>query len=390
MSYKITGIELTPLQVPYQDFIQELVDRSEGGLGMAIPSDTTWPWEFIICKLYCNDGSIGLGEVFVWLPETGEIGDNIINLINKILSHYVIGTNPFDIEKILLKMDNNVTHNFVSKGLIDMAIYDLIGKLKNKPACDLISDKHMDKIPLACLIPLGDIETSIKSVETFKNLGYKTFRCKLGRNIEDDVFISETIRKLIGPEMKMRVDYNQAYTPEEAVKAIKAIEKFKIMVAEQPVNKNDFIGMAYVQKRVEVPLMAHEGFFSLQDFQVLVELGGIGVLGINSERPGGVTNALKALDYANKIGMKALVHNQCLGIASAMLIHLVAAKFDLFTHDTELMGNIMLKDDLIKKKIKYSNGFVHVPKGPGWGVELDEKALEKYATGPTTIIGKIS
>ncbi len=390
MVNKIIGIELTPLQVPYQDFVQDVVDNSEGGTGMAIPSDAIWPWEFVICQLHSDDGSIGLGEAFVWLPETGEMAENMINLIKKVLSHYVIGANPFDVEKITQDMDNNVTHNFVTKGLIDMAIYDLMGKIKNTPACELIGGKKVDKIPLACLIPLTDIETTLKTVDTFKKLGYKTFRYKLGRNLEDDMFISEKIREFLGPDLKLRVDYNQAYTPNEAIKAINAIEKYDITVAEQPVNKNDFIGMAHVQKNVNIPLIAHEGFFSLQDFYVLVELGAIKVLAMNSERPGGVTNALKALDYADKIGMKGLIHNQCLGIASAMLIHLVTARYDSFIYDTELMGYLMLKDDLIKKKIKYSDGHARVPKGSGWGVDLDEKALEKYAIGPTLTIGRIS
>ena len=390
MTHKIIGIELTPLRVPYQDFVQDVVDNSEGGTGMAIPSDAIWPWEFVICQLHCDDGTIGLGEAFVWLPETGVMAENMVNMVDKVLSHYIIGANPFDFIKINQKMDNNVTHNFVTKGLIDMAIYDLMGKLKDKPACEVMGGKKVDKIPLACLVPLTDIETTLKTVDTYKNLGYKTFRYKLGRNLEDDVFISEKIREFIGPDMKVRVDYNQAYSREEAVKAINAIEKFNITVAEQPVNKNDFVGMAYVQKHVKVPLMAHEGFFSLQDYYVLVELGGIGVLAMNSERPGGVTNALKALDYADKIGMKGLIHNQCLGIASSMLIHLVAARFDSIGYDTELMGDIMLKDDLIKKKLRYSNGFAKVPKGPGWGVELDEKALEKYAIGPTVTVGRTS
>ena len=390
MTHKIIGIELTPLQVPYQDFVQNVVDKSEGGMGMAIRSDAIWPWEFVICQLHCDDGTTGLGEAFVWLPETGEMAENIVNLIKKVLSHYIIGVNPFDVEKIAQKMDNNVTHNFVTKGLIDMAIYDLMGKIENKPVHEILGGKKVDKIPLACLIPLADIETTLKTVDTFKNLGYQTFRYKLGRNIDDDVLISEKIREFIGSDLKMRVDYNQAYKPKEAVKAISAIEKYDITVAEQPVNKNDYVGMAYVQKRVKTPLMMHEGFFSLQDFYVLVELGGIGVLGMNSERPGGVTNALKALDYADKIGMKALMHNQCLGIASAMIIHIVASRYDSFTHDTELMGDLMLKDDLIKKKIRYSNGYAKVPKGSGWGVELDERALEKFAIGPTVTIGKTS
>ena len=146
--------------------------------------------------------------------------------------------------------------------------------------------------------------------------------------------------------------------------------------------------MAYVQKRVDTPLMSHEGYSSLRDFITLVELEAVGVLGINSERPGGVTNAIKALDYAISKGLTVVLHNQPLGIASAMHIHFHAGLYYSIAHATELFGDEMMEDDLIVNPIDYSGGTAKVPEGPGWGVELDEKALQKYAIEETTILKK--
>jgi muconate cycloisomerase len=141
--------------------------------------------------------------------------------------------------------------------------------------------------------------------------------------------------------------------------------------------------MAYVQSQVATPLMAHEGCFSLSDVFVLIKLGAIRVVGINAERPGGVTHAIKAIDYGAEHGLGALIHNQSLGIGSAMQIHLAAAKHHSLGHDTDLFGHVMMEDDLIEKPIDYSAGAAKVPRGPGWGVDLDEDALDKYATGAT-------
>jgi len=385
---KIVSIELTPVHVPFKELIRETMEKG-GGLGMAIPAEEVWlGGDFVICKLFAEDGTFGLGEAFVWLPETGILPETIINIIKHALHRYVVGENPFHIEKILQKMDNNVARNHVAKGLIDIACYDLMGKLKGKPACELMSDHTVNEIPLAALIPLADTETLVMLAKMFYKLNYKTFRYKLGTGIDEDVKVSEVIRDTLGTSVRIRVDYNQAYTPEEAVQAIKAIEPFNIDLAEQPVRADDFVGMAYVQKRVDTPLMMHEGFFSLQDFYTLVELKAVGVLGVNSERPGGVTNALKAIDYAVKCGMGTVIHNQPLGIASAMHIHLAAAKYNALGHAPELFGHIMMEDDLIVTSLNYDKGIAKVPSGPGWGVKLNEKALEKYATGPTLTIGK--
>jgi muconate cycloisomerase len=141
--------------------------------------------------------------------------------------------------------------------------------------------------------------------------------------------------------------------------------------------------MARVQAKVDTPLMAHEGCFSLQDIVTLIELGAVGVVGLNSERPGGVTNALRAITYAEQRGMGVVIHNQTLGVASAMQIHLAAARHHALGHAIELFGHIMMEDDLIIERIDYSGGNATVPVKPGWGVELDEDALRRYASGPT-------
>lgn len=389
MERKIIGIELTPVHVPFKELIKQAMAKSASGLGMAIGAEEEWLGaDCAICKIFCDDGNYGLGEVFVWYPETGVAPTQIIDVIQNALYRYIIGENPFNIERILYRMNRNVARQQIAKGLLDMACYDLMGKVTERPACDFMGGHTVDEIPLAALVPLADIETMTSLTKMFIKMGFKTLRYKLGNKVSEDVEITKAIRDVVGTNIRLRVDYNQAYSPAEAVRAIRAIEPYNIDFAEQPVKADNYVGMAYVQKRVNIPLMAHEGFFSLQDFVTLVELGAVGVLGLNSERPGGVTNALKALTYAEQRGIEAVLHNQPLGIASAMHIHLAAARYHSLGHATELFGHIMLEDDLIKTPLTYEKGVAKVPKGPGWGVSLDEKALEKYRTGPTISIGK--
>ncbi|MFX1449392.1 MAG: hypothetical protein ACFFCM_01035, partial [Promethearchaeota archaeon] len=62
MNDKIIGIELTPLRVPFKNLVKQTMDEG-GGLGMAIPAEEEWSGgEFVICKLFCEDGNIGIGE----------------------------------------------------------------------------------------------------------------------------------------------------------------------------------------------------------------------------------------------------------------------------------------------------------------------------------------
>ncbi len=383
----IVRIELTALFVPFREIVKEAMQSGVGGLGMMIPSEDAWlGGEFVICKLFAEDGRGGLGEAFVWLPETGISPGQIIDIIQHALSRYVLGESPFNVERIRHRMDSNVTRSEVAKGLLDMACYDLMGRITGRPASDFMGGRVVDEVPLAAIVPLMDLDSMVNYAKAFHGAGVRTLRVKVGRSIKEDLKIIGGIRDALGKGVRLRVDYNQAYTPAQAVRAIKEIEPFGIDCAEQPVRAADYLGMAYVQKRVDTPLMAHEGCFSLTDIVTLVELEAIGVVGINAERPGGVTNALRAINYAEHRGLGVVVHNQSLGIASAMQIHLAAVKHHSLGHDTDLFGHVMMEDDLISEPIDYSGGTATVPVGPGWGIELDKDALENYATGSTVEI----
>ncbi len=354
---------------------------------MAIAAEEEWlGGDFVICKLRAEDGSVGLGEAFVWLPETGISPHQIIDVIQNSLGRYVLGESPFRVEQIRHRMDSNVARSEVAKGLLDMACYDLMGRITGRPAADLMGGICIDEVPLCALIPLMDPERMAEMAEGFHAQGMNSLRLKLGRDVEGDVRIVSRIRELLGDQVRLRVDYNQAYAPAEAVRAIRSIEPFGIDLAEQPVRATDFVGMAHVQRHVDTPLMSHEGCFSLQDIITLVELDAVRVVGVNSERPGGVTNALRAITYAEQRGLGVVLHNQPLGIASSMQTHVAAARYHSLGHAIELFGHVMMEDDLIVEPLDYSGGSVTLPSKPGFGVELDEDALARYALSSSVVL----
>jgi muconate cycloisomerase len=383
----IERIELHALHVPFHATVRETMARAKGGLGMAIPAEEPWTGgDFVVARLVADDGSVGLGEAFVWLPETGVSPAQIVDAVQGALARYVLGASPFSVEALRTRMDANVARSEVAKGLLDMACWDLMGHVAGRRACDLMGGAASDALPLAALIPLADPQFMADLALAFQRGGTATFRLKLGGGIAQDRAIVALAREALGETARLRVDYNQAYTPDQAVRAIETIAPFGIDCAEQPVRADDWLGMARVQRAVSVPLMAHEGCFSFTDFTALLELGAVGVLGVNGERPGGVTLALRAIDYASRRGLGTVLHNQPLGIGSAAQIHLGAARAGVLGHAMELFGHIMMEDDLVTTPLDYSGGLARVPDGPGFGVTLDEAALERYATAAPVVL----
>ena len=382
----VVSIELTALQVPFRPEVKEAMQQS-GGLGMAIPAEEEWlGGDFAICRITDEDGNTGVGEQFVWWPETGVSPGQIILAVREALYRYVLGRSPFDYRDILTHMNNNVARNETAKGLLDMACWDLMGKVAKKSLCELMGGCQAAEIDLCALVPLMDARSMAEMAYGWQQAGHDTVRLKLGKSIKDDIEIVRSVRERLGSKTLIRVDYNQAYLPADAVAAIKSIEPYDIELAEQPVAATDFTGMAYVQKNVSTPLMSHEGCFSLQDIETLIALKAVRVIGLNSERPGGVTNALQAIDIAAHNRMGVVIHNQTLGIADSMMIHLASARYSLLKHSCEFFGSIMYEDDLVLEPLKFHGGQVRVPDGHGLGIKLDTAALEKYATGPSVTL----
>lgn len=384
---KVKKIELTPVYIPFKEEVRALMQGGESGIGFALKVDQAWLGEeFVICRLYDQDGHVGTSEVFTWIPETGVSVESVIDTVQRGLSPYVLNQSPYEIQKIKTLMNNNVHQSEVAKGLIDLALHELVGRIENKPVYHLLGGYNVEKIDLAYVLPLTDPEIVKGLVQMFMEAGVRAFRLKLGSGINEDVKLVKTIREAVGDDIRLRVDYNQAYSPNVAVRAINAIAPYGIDFAEQPTPANDFPGMAYVQQRVDVPVMAHESAFGLRDIVTLTEMGAVRVLGLNSERPGGISDALKAIDYASCKGLDVVFHNQPTGIGSAQTLHTVAARFNDINHPTELQGHAMLEHDLLKEPINYDDGYATMPTGPGWGVDLDEDAVQHYAKSPTVVI----
>lgn len=380
-------LELRALRVPFSAIARGAMDGSENGLGMAIPAEEPWEaGDFVIARLTDDAGTDGWAEVFVWLPETGVSPDELLLSVPRHLARYVLGRSPADVRAIRARMDRNVARNEVGKGLLDLACHDLAARQVGRPVHDLIGGRGPDRIALAGLVPLVDPELVVAICAGYVADGYRTLRIKLGTGPEADRDVIAAVRDAVGPEVRLRVDYNQAWSAPQAVRALRLLEPYGIDAAEQPLPIGDVLGMVEVQRQTAIPLFLHEGAFSIADVVSLVELGGAGVVGCNMERPGGMTAALELVDWAATRGLGTIVHNQCLGLGTAAHLHLATARHDRLGHAVELAGDVMFGQQLLVDPLVAERGELAVPTGPGWGVQVDLDAVEDHTVAPPVTV----
>jgi len=370
---QITKVEIIPVSVPSQ---KVLTLSRYGRLGEGRP------FEFILTKVYTDEGITGVGECPPLPPLSPESQPVIATMIRNWIAPQILGLDPFDLETIWEKMDYVAPTYPMSKAPIDIALWDIMGKSLHVPVYKLLGGSTTSKIPIVALIGIRKPEEVAEEATKLAEDGYRGIRLKIGPN--RDVECVKAIREAVSNDVTIRVDCNQGYSASEAIRVIKAMEKFDVELVEQPTIWWDFNSLAKVAKAVDTPIMPHESLYQMSDVKTLIELGAVGVLGLKTYRPGGgITNTRRILEMARVLNIPCLMHDDVeLGVSLAAATHIITAFKRVMTYKCELSGfPEWVAGDIVTTPMKIGAGFVEVPKGHGLGVELDSSKIEKYATG---------
>jgi len=303
-------------------------------------------------------------------------------MISNWLAPQLIGEDPFNMERIWEKMDFAAPTYPMSKAAIDLALYDIMGKALDTPVYNLLGGLYRKRFPIVGLIGIGSEKEVSTEASKLVEEGYTGLRLKIGP--KRDVDNVRVLRDTVGGEVTIRVDCNQGYSTHEAIRVIKAMERYDVELVEQPTVWWDFKALATVAKAVDTPIMPHESIFLLSDVKALMDLGAVGVLGLKMYRPGGgITNARRLLDMARLMGIPCLIHADVeLGISLAAATHFIAARYRDLKFKPELSGYPeWIADDVVTQPLDMKDGYAEVPEGPGLGVELDEDKIKRYSIG---------
>jgi L-alanine-DL-glutamate epimerase-like enolase superfamily enzyme len=325
---KIERIEIIPVKIPLKK-------------KLAISFITWENVEYVLTKVYTDEGIIGFGESSTWLPISRESQETVVGIISKHLAPVLIGEDPFDVERIWRKMDFVAPGNGMAKAAVDLPLYDIMGKALGVPVFKLLGGKSTDSVPLAGIVGLGDISDMVKDTLDWVNAGYETVRIKTGNGVRKDTEIIQNIRKAIPDEVTLRIDANQAYTPAEAIRMVRALEPFGIEMVEQPIAWYDFEGLARVTNSVDTPIMPHESLYSIYDAVQLDRMSAGNVYGLKSYRPGGITLAKKLAHYMELRNIPMFVCS-CyeLAICTAAAAHFAVAFFNGIRYACEMSGPV--------------------------------------------------
>jgi muconate cycloisomerase len=308
--------------------------------------------------------------------------------IKEIYGPALLGKSIFDVAAANEMFDNRLAGNPAARAVLDIALYDAIGKAVKTPLYNLIGGCCQPRIPLEWSVSMAeDTATMVGEAERAVNdFGIQVLCLKMAdrRGWRQDVKNFEAVRRAVGDDVMIGVDPNTGWTLADALSAIRELKPMVLGYIEQPVARRDLAAMREIRRAADgVPVMADEALFTLQDAYALAHARAVDAFCIKLYKLGGITPAKKIAAVAEA----ANVRLNCGGLAVQSQLEAAAgAHFYASTPAPRMMGaaefvlglNATAKDPLCPESdFVLRDGHVEVPRGPGLGITVDEAALKK-------------
>jgi mandelate racemase len=251
---------------------------------------------------------------------------------------------------------------------LDMAFWDAIARTLDQPVVSLLGGTP---VPLAAydsygmIDPKGDEKTILRSVES----GFQAIKIKLGGgDLDKDVTTVRAVRAMIGPAVKLMVDYKQSLDAVEACRRIAHLGDFDIYWLEEPVKAEDLRGHARVRAASSVPIQTGENWWFPGDMAKAIAAGASDYAMLDIMKIGGVTGWLSAMGQAEAASLPISSH-----IFVEASAHLLA-----ITPTVHWLEHLNIADAILIEPYRAVDGTV-TAKGPGFGLEWDENAVARFA-----------
>lgn len=319
------------------------------------------------------DGAQGFGEATTAPVWSGETSETACWLIENLLAPKLIGPTFDGPAEALALMDASLHANSFAKAAIDIALWDLSARKSGASVSSLVADREPRAwIPSRVSIGVYPPEETVRLALEFHARGVRTLKFKTGKPGLDDVARLRAVRDALGPDPIFTIDANGAYpTADDAVRAIEELLPFNLALVEQPTPR-DRIGMlAEVRRRTPVPILVDESVFTPGHLEQAIDQDAFDVLSIYPGKNGGFTHSLAMARRAQEVGKCCAIGSNLetdLGQAAMICLASSLSAFPTETYACDLMAALFYDSSAASPPIRWRDGGVEAPTGPGFGV----------------------
>ena len=354
---------------------------------------------WLIVKLETDAGVHGVGEA------TLEGKSKTVEAAVRELERYLIGKDPATIERHFQEMyrrafyaGGEVLTSAISG--VETAMWDIKGKVLGVPVYELLGGRTRDRIKLYVngwyrqgMSPVEFVAAARKVVGLgAKGIKFNPWGGRPGIDfyrmdneiLNAGVEVVGALREALGPAIDLYIDCNGIFnTVGNAIRAAKAVEEFNISFFEEPVPHENTAAMAYVRRKIDIPVATGERLFTIFRFQELLERGGADIVQPDMSHCGGMLEARKIAAIADSHYAAFSPHNPNGEVSYAAAVQLAACVPNFLV--LEHFAPELWRFEVCRNPLEVEDGWLQVPDRPGLGVEFNEAAALGRPYEPTDL-----
>ena len=354
----------------------------------------------LLVEVETDGGITGVGEA-------GVGGGSTKHVIEQQLRPMLVGEDPLLIEGLWQKMFAR-TRQFGRRGIVmnaisgvDIALWDIAGKAAKLPVYRLLGAcrDRVEAYASGGFYQEGKSADDLAGeAEGYRARGFRGMKMKIGRNPstqthlrhlaanarmcevepEADIERVAAVRRALGPQAKLMVDVNCAWSPSFAIEMGRALEPYKLYWIEEPVATDDIDGSARVADALATPIAGYETEIGLYGFRELITRGAVDIVQPDIAWTGGFSEGRRIAALAQAHHLMVAPHAFGGAVLLAASLHFAAAIPNALMLEFDQNPN-GLRDELLKEPIRAdADGMIGLPERPGLGVELDPSAVDRY------------
>jgi L-alanine-DL-glutamate epimerase-like enolase superfamily enzyme len=376
-----------------EPFMTQVCGITPFGVCYPEPNDDGNLRYLLFVRVEAEDGTVGWGEAITQFPEATAA----TRVLVEALAEHVIGSDPMENVAIWRRLKDKTWWYGYRGGpaafaiaAIDIALWDLKGKLLGQPLVDLIGGAHRERVP--ALASTHAFNASIeyeaeRHGRYVRDEGYvgvkigmgKRGDARLGYDVARDVEFVRLLRDAVGPDAWIMMDRGQSlvWDLSDAIRRTTAFEEYDLKWIEEPFEPQDFESLRKLRQQVGTLLAGGEREWDARGFGEIIDTGLVDVIGCDIGRAEGITGALRVIRLVEEADLWFNSHAWSSAVNTAASIALSASTPRCLLQELKPDPGPM-QHDLVDAPFAQADGWIDVLRAPGLGVVPREDVLERY------------
>ena len=341
--------------------------------------------EILVVEVETTDGIIGLGEGFCRISSRLHAA-----FVDQLLAPRIVGRDARDRRALWKAMRATISGQpggqiVEAIAAIDIALWDIAGHAAGQPVHRLLGGMGRTELrAYASSVMWADDKSVEEEVQLVLDAGYKEIKIKIGNPVEDAIARAHFVRRLAGDSIKLYADGNWAFDVDDALRVAHGLADAGYEFFEEPIVAHDREGYKILSRRSPIRLAAGEADYVSGEALTRLADRSVGLIQPDIARSGGITETWRIAELAAAHHTAFAPHMGLSGaICAAASLHISAAAETFRTYECMYYENPLrteLCDPVVGERQQLVDGKLPVPTGPGLGVSLNRKVLERFRT----------